>query len=129
MFSDAPHQTSVRYNGVTWELARLWVHDDIPTNAESWFIGKAVKYVKIHYPEVRYLVSYADPSAGHMGTIYKAANWQSDGRTDDDRKTPRFDLASANTGKKYGRSIHVPADEPTVRVRRVSKYRFVYPIR
>lgn len=124
VFALPPRETSVRYGGETWELARLWISDDVPANAETWLIAKAVKFIKKFYPAVAVLVSYADPSAGHAGTIYKAANWKQDGRTDDERKTPRFDYGDARTGQKYSRRNHVPADAEIVRIPRVSKSRF-----
>lgn len=126
VFALPPRETSKRYGGVTWELARLWIEDSVPRNAETWVIGKAVKYIRRNHKEVAVLVSYADPSVGHAGTIYKAANWVADGRTDEGRKTPRFDYADAATGKKYSRRGHVPRDVKIVRVPRTSKWRFVY---
>lgn len=129
VFALPPRETMKRYGGVTWELARLWVHDSVPKNAETYVIGRAVRYIQRHRPDVATLVSYADPSAGHAGTIYKAANWKADGRTDQDRKTPRFDYADAATGKKYSRRSHVPAGVTIQRVPRVSKHRFVYRLR
>ena len=74
------------------------------------------------------LVSYADPSVGHSGTIYRAANWVQDGRTDQERKTPRFDYADAITGKKYSRKGHVPNGIEIKRIPRVSKNRFIYQL-
>lgn len=126
IFALPPRETSARYGRPTWELARLWVDDLMPRNTESWFIARAVRWVKQNRPEIGALVSYADPSAGHQGVIYRAANWQSDGRTDDERKTPRFDYTHPVTGKKYARRKHVPSDVEPVRVPRVSKARFVY---
>ena len=99
--------------------------DEIPRNAESWLIGQSVKHIKRKYPDVKFLISYADPSAGHLGTIYRAANWASDGRTDDERKSPRCDLVDTRTGKKYGRWGNIPSDAVVVRVPRVSKHRYV----
>lgn len=121
-----PRETAKRYGGVTWELARLWVDDAVPQNAETWLIARSVKYIRQHFPSVQALVSYADPAAGHIGTIYKAANWICDGRTDQERKTPRFDYRDADTGKHYSRRGHVPDGVTIKRVARVSKYRFVY---
>lgn len=129
VFALPPRETAKRYGGETWELARLWIEDGIPSNGESWLIAKAVKYVKNHKKTVRVLVSYADPSAGHSGTIYRAANWESDGRTDQERKTPRFDYADAATGKKYSRRGHVPPGIEIKRVPRVSKLRFILRVR
>jgi hypothetical protein len=128
VFALPPRETSIRYGGATWELARLWVEDGVPINAESWLIAQAVRYIRKERPDVKYLVSYADPSAGHQGTIYKAANWKSDDRTDDERKTPRFDYADANTGKKYSRRGHVPEGVTIRRIPRISKHRFVFQL-
>jgi hypothetical protein len=119
-----PRETSIRYGGTTWELARLWIDDSVPRNAETWLIARSVRHIKRFFPEVKCLVSYADPGAGHVGTIYLAANWQRDGMTDQERKTPRFDLRDSN-GKVYSRRSHVPRESKTERVPRVSKHRFV----
>lgn len=126
VYADAPPETSRRYGGYTWELARLWIKDGIPRNAESWLISQSIKFIRRNHPDVVALVSYADPSAGHVGTIYRASNWTPDGRTDDERKSPRFDYADATTGKKYGRAAHIPDGAQLIRVPRVSKYRYVY---
>lgn len=129
VFALPPRETDIRYNCKTWELARLWLLDAVPKNAETYFIGQAVKYIRANHQEVGMLVSYADPSVGHQGTIYKAANWKADGRTDEGRKTPRFDYADAKTGKRYSRKGHVPTGTEIVRVPRVSKWRFTYDMR
>ena len=126
VFALPPRETSKRYGGETWELARLWLDDSVPQNAETWLISKAVKYIRQNFSLVKVLVSYADPSAGHGGTIYKAANWVADGRTDEERKTPRFDYADANTGKRYSRRKHIPDGTIIKRIPRVSKHRFIY---
>ena len=128
LFSDPPKETNKRYGGKTWELARLWIRDDIPRNAESWLIAQAVKHIRRTYPEVRFLVSYADPSAGHTGIVYRAANWTADGRTDEDRKSPRCDYVGINSGRKFSRSGR-NGDEDVIRVPRVSKYRYIYRMR
>ena len=125
IYSAPPRETEKRYGGKTWELARLYLLDDLPQNAESWLIAQSVKYIRRVRPDVCCLVSYADPSAGHCGTIYKAANWRDDGRTDDERKSPRCDYYDAKTGKKYGRRGNMPANAIIERRPRVSKHRFI----
>ena len=129
IYSAPPIETEKRYGGKTWELARLYLLDEIPRNAETWLISQSVKWIKRNRPEVCHLVSYADPSAGHRGTIYMAANWRKDGRTDDERKSPRCDYYDARTGKKYGRRGNMPADAVVERRPRVSKHRFALAIR
>ena len=129
VFALPPRESNKRYGGVVWELARLWLDDTVPANAETWLMGAATRYIKRNHKDVQVLLTYADPSAGHAGTIYKAANWTSDGRTDDERKTPRFDYADAVTGRKYSRRGHVPNGTQIIRVPRVSKHRFILRLR
>ena len=128
VYSAPPREVEKRYGGKTWELARLYLLDEVPKNAETWLIGKSVRWIKREHPDVENLVSYADPSAGHQGTIYKAANWKDDGRTDEERKTPRCDYYDARTGKKYGRRGNMPQDAVIERRPRISKHRFVYAL-
>jgi hypothetical protein len=52
------------------ELTRLWVHDDVPRNGESFLIGNTVR---LNTKEI--VVSFADTSQGHSGTVYQATNW------------------------------------------------------
>lgn len=128
IFALPPRETAKRYGGETWELARLWIDDCIPPMGESWLIGKAIRFIKVNYPAVKFLVSYADPSASHTGKIYEATNWKKDGRTDEGRKTPRFDYKDALTGKMFSRRKHIPYGTKIIRVPRISKFRFVYPL-
>ena len=128
VFALPPRETSRRYGKPTWELARLWVCDSMPTNTETYFISQAIRHIKKTRDDVRALVSYADPSAAHSGVIYRASNWKADGRTDDERKTPRFDYACAATGRKFSRRKHIPAGTEFIRVPRVSKFRFTYDL-
>jgi len=58
------------YKSDVLELNRLWVHDDVPRNGESYLIGNTLKMVG--KPIV---VSFADKSQGHTGFVYQATNW------------------------------------------------------
>jgi len=129
VFAEAPRETSKRYGGYTWELARLWISDGLPFNAETWFLARAVRYVEQHHREVLALVSYADPGVGHSGCIYRAANWTADGMTDDERKTGRREYRNPESGKVYGRRSHVPVGVTPIRVERRAKYRYVLRLR
>ena len=61
------------------ELTRLWVADLTPKNAESFLISRSLKQL----PESKSIVvSYAEISAGHVGTIYQATNWLYTGLSD-----------------------------------------------
>jgi hypothetical protein len=125
VFALPPRETMKRYSvSLAWELARLYIMDSEPFNSETWFMARAIKFVRSNFPQVKALISYADPSAGHTGVIYRAANWKADGRTDQERKTPRFDYSVA--GKKYSRRSHVPIGAEITRTPRISKFRYVY---
>lgn len=57
------------------ELRRLCCIDDTPKNTESFFIGKALRWLKIH-TKLKVVVSYSDAEYGHQGTIYRASNFE-----------------------------------------------------
>lgn len=62
------------------ELRRLCLIDDTPKNAESFFVGRTLKWLRKN-SEWKFVVSYADPEQGHEGTIYKASNFKYEGVT------------------------------------------------
>jgi hypothetical protein len=76
----------------TLSLARLWLHDELPRNSETVVIAKTLRLVQarwleVHPPRwldqpyhVRVILSYAD-TRYHNGTIYRAANFEENGRT------------------------------------------------
>lgn len=61
-------------------LTRMVLLPDTPQNACSFLLSQSVKLIR---GDARFvsLVTYADESQGHTGTIYKAANWEYVGRT------------------------------------------------
>jgi hypothetical protein len=61
-------------------LARLWLSDVLPANSESRVIGVVLRHLRRHTPW-KILLSYADPMAGHVGTIYQATGWLYLGQT------------------------------------------------
>ena len=62
------------------ELSRLFILDGTPKNTESYFIGKCLKWLKKN-TDYEAIVSFADPTQGHQGTIYKATNFILLGKT------------------------------------------------
>jgi hypothetical protein len=55
-------------------LTRLWLSDELPANSESRTIGIVIRSLRKH-TKIKFLLSYADPAQGHMGTIYQATGW------------------------------------------------------
>ncbi len=66
------------YGPNTLELKRFCLSPDLKKNTASWFIAKTIKDLRIQ--KIQTIISYADPSQGHEGIIYKASNFQYIGR-------------------------------------------------
>ena len=62
------------------ELRRLCCIDDTPKNTESYFIGRTLKWL-IKNTNIKKVISYADNTYGHRGTIYQATNFEHLGKT------------------------------------------------
>lgn len=60
-------------SGIT-ELHRLVLLDEVPKNAESFFIVRALKELKNQRPYYNAVISFADATQNHLGIIYQATN-------------------------------------------------------
>jgi hypothetical protein len=64
------------------ELDRFCIHPNYQKkNFASWFISRCVDSVFSEFSGVKRLVSFADSTYKHSGTIYKASNWIMIGET------------------------------------------------
>ena len=75
-------------------LSRLWLSEELPKNSESRVIGALLRSLRKH-TKLKFLLSYADPELGHVGTIYQATGWVYTGLS---QATPLYDLGD---GKHY----------------------------
>ena len=48
-------------------LTRMWLSDELPANSESKVIGIVLRALRKN-TSLKFLLSYADPSQGHLGT-------------------------------------------------------------
>ena len=80
-------------------LTRLWLSDDLPTNSESRVIGVVSRALRRN-TSLKFLLSYADPAQGHVGTIYQAAGWVYTGLS---QATPLYDLGDGKV--RHSRSL------------------------
>lgn len=72
------------WNGLAFELSRLWAPDGHDHNLLTQAISAAVKWIDTYEsPDV--LVSYADPNVGHKGGVYRAASWIYHGKSAEQR--------------------------------------------
>ena len=67
------------------ELRRLCLIDDTPKNAESFFVGRTLRWLRQN-TAWEFVISYADEEQGHKGVIYKASNFKSLGKTSPGKK-------------------------------------------
>lgn len=78
-----PRQENFYSNGKkrVMEIRRMACLDECPKNTESYFLGKLVWiFKKKNLCDL--IISYSDLSVGHIGTIYKAANFKLIGKTE-----------------------------------------------
>jgi group I intron endonuclease len=73
------HQSALRY-GRAIELSRLVILPEAPKNTASFFISKCLKWLRLN-TQYSSVISYADPTVGHSGAIYKASNFLEIGKT------------------------------------------------
>jgi hypothetical protein len=67
------------------ELRRLCLIDETPKNAESFFVGRTLRWLRQN-TTWEFVISYADEEQGHKGVIYKASNFKSLGKTSPGKK-------------------------------------------
>ncbi len=65
-------------------LARFWMADDLPSNNESRALSLILRDIR-REGAWKLLVSFADPAAGHVGTIYQASGWTYLGTSEPER--------------------------------------------
>ena len=53
-------------------LSRLILLDEVPGNAESWMVSRAFRSLRREKPDMEAVISYSDPRAGHIGSVYAA---------------------------------------------------------
>lgn len=74
------------------ELGRLVLLDEIEANAESWFVARAFRLLRVQFPDISGVLAYSDPveritaageivKRGHIGTVYQALNASYRGRS------------------------------------------------
>lgn len=62
-------------------LHRMYFVDDTEPMVETRSLSLMRKHIRTWLPAIRMLISYSDPTVGHLGTIYDADNWANTGTT------------------------------------------------
>ncbi len=112
-------------------LTRLWLSEELPPNSASRVISICLKYLR-KYTSLKFIITYADPAQGHVGTIYQATGWLYTGLSE---AMPMFDLGdgklrhSRSLGHAFGSHSRKYFTDCGLKVKSVvqpSKYRYVY---
>ncbi len=117
------------------ELTRVALdHHDSPV---SRIVSVAIRLLRKSNPNLRLIISFADPNQGHEGVIYQAMNWIYTGKT-----TEGIEYVERRTGKRwhsrqvsekgyniqYGEVRRCPRPSDCEQVRLLGKHRYLYPL-
>lgn len=102
----------------------------------SLVIKRAISLLKAKSPNLRLIVSYADPNEGHVGGIYQAGNWIYLGTTSKDyayiskdgRKWHSRQVSRTGVSRQYGEYRIVPKHSECTQVELEGKHRYIYPL-
>jgi len=120
------------YKDNVTELHRLFIKDsycgrDTPKGTESWFISRCLKMLKKDRPHIWAVLTFADSTEGHKGTIYRATNAKFCGMTS--KATFYLDREGALRHPRQNGS-NVSVEDAITRgwcpVKRWAKYRYLY---
>lgn len=120
------------------ELTRLCCLDDYGKNLESYVIAQSFDWLKKYAPEVKVLVSYADPEQAHTGGIYRATNWLYQGcgysklmpdysiRINEDDLWTHSRTVGARWGNKSVENLAKSIGQTFYRKSETNKHRYIY---
>lgn len=80
-------------------ISRVWLDDALPRNSESRCLSIVARLLRQN-TSIKFLLSYADPSAGHGGGIYAGAGWLYIGES---QATPLLDFGDGKA--RHSRSV------------------------
>lgn len=99
-------------------LSRLAVAPGEPQNAASILIGESVRRIR-RARKWKALVTFADESQGHTGTIYRATNWRYVGRT---KPEPRWEDSAGRQVARKATKTRTRAQMEALGCRMVGKF-------
>ena len=77
--NESAHRLGIKSNELL-ELTKFCIHPNYQKkNVASWFLSRTYSFIPSN---IKFLISFADETFGHNGTIYKASNWTYDGEVD-----------------------------------------------
>lgn len=90
--------------GEILELVRVALNGKQSTTSEC--VGAALRLLHKECPQIKMVVSYADPEQGHVGTVYQATNWIYIGTTDEFSHSKKAQAFIVNGKRMHPKSVH-----------------------
>ena len=116
-----PSPSAAKFFHKDWKnvlsLSRLVCTPDAPKNAVSFMLSRSIKMLPSRYHT---LATYADTWQGHVGTIYKASNWQYLGLTDN--KPVWCDVNDNNVSIRQGDTTRKVAEMESLGYKMIGRY-------
>lgn len=111
------------------ELARvaLCSHYSLVTE----IVSKAIKKLKRGNPDLRLIISFADPAQGHIGLIYQAGNWIYNGQSSDELQffhDGKWKHRREVTSGAFGKNGALIGYKDFYKRIAVGKFRYLYPL-
>lgn len=115
------------YKSAVIELHRLHIMDITPRNTETWFMAKCFALLHKEKPEIKGILSFADTTEGHSGTIYQAMNFYYVGKTNAEWFY-RDSVGRLRHRRQNGKNISPDAarERGWIPERRAAKNRYLY---
>jgi hypothetical protein len=111
------------------ELVRVALKNHI--SPVSQIISRAIRLLKSQFPELKLIVSFADPVQKHLGIIYQAGNWIFNGES-----SGYWGFIDKNGKEWHPRNVWVNKKGPSKvihksqceKIYKPGKYRYLYPL-
>ena len=87
-------------------LTRFVLDEDVPKNGASFLLSRSVRLIR-QSRAWDVLITYADEWQGHLGTMYRAANWEYVGKTKPERV---YTLKGRMIARKAGPNTRTHSD-------------------
>ena len=119
------------------ELVRVALNGKQGKNGTSEILSISIRLIKRLMPQIKLLVSFADPIQDHVGIIYQATNWIYTGR--EKNPGPRYSLNgesihAMSVNAKFGTCslLKIKTKYPTLDIKylpRIPKLKYIYPMK
>ena len=127
-----PPRHSASYGDGVTDLRRFALVEEAPRNTESFFLGRTLRLIK-QGKLAQKVLTFADETQGHQGTIYKACNFKHIGMTPPSKhivwKGKQYHMRSLTIDRPYSYALReaVKTGEAQI-IKGLRKHKFMYDL-